>query len=378
MGNTLSDDNWDFLLGLLPEDWKQRAKTTGAIKRSMRGFASIENMLRTMLLHTASGCSLRETAVLSKAAGWANVSDVALLKKFRRCENWFKSLCIGLLQDRSEALPESRGLNFRLVDGTIIKEPGQTGSQWRVHYSFSVPSWDCDYFRLTSAKGEGNGDSLTSFPVHVRDCLIADSGYARASGIGHIFEKGGFVIVRHHPQSLPLEGVEGDRMDLLAWLRPLTCAGSMASREVYVRVGEDRRVIMRLCAVRKSQEAIAAAQRRLHARRRPSGPKLKEETFEYANWIMVITNVDNAVMDDSTVLEWYRVRWQIELAFKRLKSLADLGHLPKHDEMSSRAWLYGKLLVALLCERMQRYAGAISPWGIIWFETDEVLSEFMA
>ena len=65
---------------MLPEDWQQRAKTTGAVKR-MRGFVSIEHMLRTMLLHTASGCSLRETAVLSKAAGWADMSDVALLKK---------------------------------------------------------------------------------------------------------------------------------------------------------------------------------------------------------------------------------------------------------------------------------------------------------
>jgi hypothetical protein len=372
MENTLSDDNWDFLLRLLPEDWRQRAKTTGAVKR-MRGFVSIEHMLRTMLLHTASGCSLRETAVLSKAAGWADVSDVALLKKLRQCESWFKSLCLGLLQDRSGALPKTNCLNFRLVDGTIIKEPGQTGSQWRIHYSLSVPSWDCDCFRLTSAKGDGNGDSLSSFSVQEKDCLIADSGFARATGIGYVCEKGGFVIVRHHPQSLPLEEVDGDRMDLIAWLRQITCAGEKASRAVYVRVGDNRRVAMRLCAVRKSQEAIVAAQQRIRARQRLNGPKLKEVTLEYANWIMVLTNVDESVLNDDAVLQWYRVRWQIELAFKRLKSLANLGHLPKRDEISSRAWLYGKLLVALLCERMQRYAGAFSPWGVIWFEEEDVL-----
>jgi IS4 transposase len=66
-------------------------------------------------------------------------------------------------------------------------------------------------------------------------------------------------------------------------------------------------------------------------------------------------------LDERLILEWYRVRWQIELAFKSLKSLADLGHLPKYDAASSRAWLYGKLLVALLTERMQRYARAFSP-----------------
>ena len=63
------------------------------------------------------------------------------------------------------------------------------------------------------------------------------------------------------------------------------------------------------------------------------------------------------------VLEWYRVRWQVELVFKRFKSLAQLGHLPKYDDESARAWLYGKLLVALLVEKLIGHASAISPWG---------------
>lgn len=48
------------------------------------------------------------------------------------------------------------------------------------------------------------------------------------------------------------------------------------------------------------------------------------------------------------------MRWQIELVFKRLKSIAQLGHLPKHDDRSSRAWLYGKLLVTLLAQKLIR------------------------
>ena len=62
-------------------------------------------------------------------------------------------------------------------------------------------------------------------------------------------------------------------------------------------------------------------------------------------------------------LEYYRRRWQIELAFKRMKSLAGLGHLPKKDPASARAWLYGKLFVSLLAEHMIQAARAFSPWG---------------
>ncbi len=63
------------------------------------------------------------------------------------------------------------------------------------------------------------------------------------------------------------------------------------------------------------------------------------------------------------VLEWYRLRWPVELVFKRLKTLLEMGHLPKFDPASSRAWLYGKLFLALLTEKLARITRAFSPWG---------------
>ena len=48
---------------------------------------------------------------------------------------------------------------------------------------------------------------------------------------------------------------------------------------------------------------------------------------------------------------------------ERFKSLAQLGHLPKYDDESARAWLYGKLFLALLVEKIIRHAESVSPWG---------------
>jgi IS4 transposase len=63
------------------------------------------------------------------------------------------------------------------------------------------------------------------------------------------------------------------------------------------------------------------------------------------------------------VLQCYRYRWQIELVFKRFKQIAQLGHLPKYHDESAKAWLYGKLFVALLTEKLIQQARAVSPWG---------------
>jgi len=76
----------------------------------------------------------------------------------------------------------------------------------------------------------------------------------------------------------------------------------------------------------------------------------------------------HAVADELSageVLELYRARWQIELVFKQLKSLAGLGHLKKHDSQAARAWLQGKLLVALLIDALRVASEAFSPWGYI-------------
>jgi hypothetical protein len=63
------------------------------------------------------------------------------------------------------------------------------------------------------------------------------------------------------------------------------------------------------------------------------------------------------------VLEIYRGRWQVELVFKRLKSILGFGYLPKRDNQSIRSWLEGKLLVALLLEALLVKGESFFPWG---------------
>ena len=302
------------------------------------------------------------------------MSDVALLKKLRLSERWFQALCEGLLKESEMSIPQMhRGLRMRLVDSTIIQEPGDTGSQWRVLYSFAVPEWQCDFFRLTSTKGAGNGESLKYFSIKPGDCLLADRGFSHLAGIEHVHRSGGRVIVRLNDQNTPLEQENGASVALLDWLRSeLGSPGQVGEMRAWLPApkGTKTRVPVRICAVRKSIEAVAISERKIKQNASRKQHAMRECTLEHGAWIVVLTTVPQETLSTSEVLEWYRVRWQIELAFKRLKSLGDVGHLPKRDAASSRAWVYGKLLIALLAEKMQRHAAALSPWGGRWLEQD--------
>jgi hypothetical protein len=317
--------------------------------------------MRTLLLHVARGYSLRETVVRARLARLATVSDVALLKRLRSAEEWFRTLCVALLQAQGIEMPQVHSqLRLRLVDSTTIKEPGKTGSLWRVHYSFRVPELRGDAFTLTPTKGMGTGDSLTQFTIAPGDHLIADRGYCHAKGIEHVVRNGGAILVRLNTAALPLFTPQGRRVPLLRRLAVLRQAGQIGEWVVHVH-GATRVIVGRLCAIRKTEEAIKRAVKQLRRNASRDGEVLQPETLEYAKYIIVFTTFTPLTFSASVILQWYRVRWQVELAFKRLKSLVQLGHLPKADEQSARAWLYGKLFVALLTEQLIRRGQVLSP-----------------
>ena len=356
------DEDWKLLVELLPPGWEQQAVLSGASER-LRGFPSTSDLLRTLLLHVGKGYSLRETVVRAKASGIAQVSDVALMRRLQKAEEWLRRLCVALLLESGWEMPaELRGYNVRALDGTLVKEPGRTGSLWRIHYSIRIPSLICDHLELTSIKGSGTGEGLARFAANPGDLVLADRGFCKPHGIEALHQQGAAVMVRLNTSSLPLWNEDGSRFGLLEAVGRIQETHTEREWPVWIQ-GTNGRIAGRLCALRKSEEATARTRRRIVKKSQQGGPKPKPETLKYAGYVMVFTTAPDSAFSTAEVLEWYRVRWQIELVFKRLKTLARLGSLPKHDDQSARAWLYGKLLIALLGQKLERLGRDISPWG---------------
>ena len=357
-----ADEDWNLLLSFFPPDWKELARVTEALK-GLRQDKSEENYIRTLLLHLACGFSMRETVVRAKQAKLADLSDVALLKRLRKSKDWLYRLCCALFEERGIQIESNLHRTLRLIDATVVKEPGKTGSLWRIHYSFQWPTLACDYFKITATEGKGSGETLRHYPLRSQDYVLADRGYCHASGIHYVTGKGAFVTVRLNPDSIILQSGDGAKFGLLQRLQSIRTAGQAREWTVYIPFEDNSSVPARLCVIRKSQTAIALAHKKLRRYSSKHGTQLQPETLIYAQYVMVLTTFPREEFSLEQILEWYRFRWQIELVFKRFKQIAQLGHLPKYDDDSAQAWLYGKLFVALLTEKLIQHAGSISPWG---------------
>lgn len=362
MDSSLLKEDWEIALRFLPPGWEEAATELGALIRK-RKIASANRLLHVLLFYLASGKSLRTVAAYSRETALCEVNDTALLYRLRGAEEWFHWLVVELFQSLRAppgALPLPGGYRPLVVDGSFVQEPGSTGTDWRIHYCLDLRTLRCHQCQVTDPK---IGETLANFTVAPGDLLIADRGYCHRQGMGTVVAAGGAVLVRYQYTNAPLERASGTPFDPLPLLRTLR-PGVVGEWDVWFRWPEkDQRFKARLLGVRKSAEAAKRSREALLRAAKKHQRTVRPETLEHAEYFVCLTTVSRHAFSAETLLEFYRARWQIELVFKRLKGVVGLGHLPATDAASCRAWLYGKLVVALLMERLRQEAEFFSPWG---------------
>jgi transposase len=356
------DEEWSLVTRFLPAGWQEKAKELGALQR-FRRFSDEDDLLRALLIHLVLGCSGRETAVRVSEYGIARISDVAFLKRLAKADAWMRWMAQGVMKGWGNTVSdvlESSGLRTRLTDASCVQSPGRKGPSWRIHYAVELPSLLCDEIEVT---GREVGESFKNFTVKPGDLLLGDRGYAHAPGIASVVERGGHVLVRTSLTLLPLRGEDGATFPILPHLRTLK-DGEVGDWDVWIPY-DGKLIKGRQCAVRKSLAARLKARKRvLRERSKGFGKKgqLRSQTLEAADYVIIFTTLDRT-FTAAQILEIYQARWQVELCFKRLKSILRIGNLHNKNPQTARAWLHGKILVAFLTESIILAARSLSPWG---------------
>lgn len=353
-------EEWAVITRFLPDDWRELARSTGALRRA-RQVRNADVLLRLVFLYAASGLSLQQASARATTAGLARISSVALMKRMRRAGPWLRALAEAVFAHSAQKPPLDAvpgGKRLRIVDATHVRVSGSSGTDWRLHYVLRLPTLTCDFAEVTDASG---GETYRRVPVDRGDIILGDRGYCHRDGVAHVLEHGGDVVVRLNSSNFPLLDAVGERLDLVATLR--TLSGHVPGSWPVRFQARGKEYVARLCAVRKSAGATDLARERLLKVARKKGKTVRPETLELAEYIFVLATPGLDALSDSDILEIYRARWQVELGFKRLKSLFDAGSAPNRDPEAVRSWIYAKLLAVLLIERMGEETRLFSPWG---------------
>ena len=348
--SSLVNEDWGAVVERLggPAALEAGARETGAFLRP-RKIRSAVDLLRFTLAYCLSGMGLRLTAAWGAAMGLADVSNVALLGRLRTMEGWLVRLVGEALA--AERPAAAHGRLIRVVDATTVPQAGAKarGRQglWRLHGAFDLPTERFGFVELTDG---GGGERFDRAPVVAGEIRIGDRAYAQPERLAAVIAGGGDVLVRAGWNNLRWLDAEGERLDLIAALRAGEAQGVVDRPVLVGRAGRAAPLPLRLVAFAKPPEAAERARRQARQAARKGGHQIAPQTLFAAGWVILVTSLARESFSSADIGALYRLRWRIELAFKRLKSLIGLKGPPARDQGLARAYVLAHLLTALMVE----------------------------
>jgi hypothetical protein len=346
---SLVNEDWTNVVARLggAETLKVTARETKAFLRP-REITNAVDLLRLILAYCLGERGLRSTTAWAMSVGLVDISNVALLYRLRQCGDWLAML-VG--QTLAGAAPQaSRGRIIRIIDATTVPKKGAAARKrnqlWRIHSAFDLPRERFGHFELTDQQA---GETLDRIPVVAGEIRLADRAYLQPDRMAALIEAGADFVIRAGWKSARWLDSKGDAVDLVAELRKAAARG-LLDRPIWIKRKRSTPLALRLVAVRKPAQAIAASRRKVHRDAQRGGHQLSKQTLDAADWVILITSLKPKDFATADVLALYRLRWRIELAFKRLKSLIGLKGPPGTDERSARPHVLAHLLTILLLE----------------------------
>jgi Transposase DDE domain len=361
--NIFDSAGWHSLRSLLPTDFRERAVKLNLCRSqpSKTGerakLKDPETLLRLVLHHVATDTPLDLTVAQAHAINLVSVSKVALHLRMRTVGPWLSELAASVSNADTLFAPERWG-GYRVfcTDATCGARPGACGTSFRVHCRLEAATMRPQQWEITDVHG---GEMLRRFKIEADDLDLLDRAYCNAHDIEHADKARGKVIVRYARTSLPLFDRRGRAIDIKPRVLRIKRAGQVKEWAVRVHGPEGSVITGRIVAMRLSAEQTGKAIARL--RREKKAGEITPEDLAWSQFVVVFTTVPTNRLSSVMVLELYRLRWLVELEFKREKSIGGLDRLPNFRDDTIASWVAGKLLAFALARRSVE--GAFPPGG---------------
>lgn len=335
------DTTFEELLQDLPDDLIASAKECGAFCRQ-RKIENVPQLLQVVLLYCGLDLSLRETAGVLTLLG-TTISDQAIKERLDGCQVWLSVVLRQMLPSLPAEMAGEIGKRWLLIDGSTVQVPGARGTSYRIHLSWDWVRQEIVEIQITDNK---TGESLKLYEIEAGDIVTADRGYCRSEDCQYVLNRAGEIVIRYAPHQLGLVAEEGEKFNLAGEL--WETSGNLYTRRVRLKRDAQKRQLY-LHGFRLPAEKAAQVRRKKKAKAKHDKRMLKKETLEYAEWTLILTSFAPTEISAAEIGKMYRLRWQIEIVIKRLKSVIEIDKLrSKIKSGLSEVYLLGKSIYALL------------------------------
>jgi len=185
------------------------------------------------------------------------------------------------------------------------------------------------------------------------DLALADLGYFKVKTFRQYHDKGVYFLSRFIVTTTICHADTGASIDLGGMLRRIK--GNSLELNVMMGAIKSEQTPCRLICLRVSEQVANERRRKLHRSAQKKGRTVSQQHLALCDWTLLITNVPVERLPARMAYDLYRVRWQIELLFKQLKSVMRIHQSDTGIEDRLRCELYGKLIMAVLIHRVHAF-----------------------
>jgi hypothetical protein len=197
--------------------------------------------------------------------------------------------------------------------------------------------------QLEAGKSTDGATSLQHVPAQPGSLRITDLGYFCIAVFAAIARQQAYFLSRI--QHTTTVWVDGQRQgDVVSWLNQQAAA----LLDQWLVIGTKDRLRCRLIAWKVPQEQANRRRQRACLDAKKRGRQPTAATLVACDWTVLITNVSAEQLTTKEVLVFYRARWQIELLFKRWKSIGLIAELSGRNDVEQLVRLWGRLCAALI------------------------------
>lgn len=360
MAETTREADWEFIEAQLPSGWRELASEMGLVRKRPphigQKVLDIGIVLRLVLHYVVQRGSMRATTAAASAAGIVQISQVAFFKWMFKIGRYLEALVARMVEPGRYASKNWGGYVLIAGDATTVERPGAKGTTARIHYALHLSDLRPRFVRVTDDKV---GETARNFDPAPGELWILDRGYSNPPSVFATVDAGADILVRLNRQSMPLVDARGERIAVPKLLAKTRKRGRVQEKAVRVRGADGRTTRARVCWLWLPKPEAEKA--RVRAAR--DGVKDPEE-LKASEYVVVVTTAPKRRLSAEQVIDLYRARWQVELDFKRDKSLGGLDTLPSFLPQTIHAWLCAKVLLGLIARRLASQSVAIPPCGL--------------
>ncbi len=360
--NRTAQSDWTMVEAQLPGEWRELAEKMGLVQPQPAQLKTkvrdIGDVLPLVLHHAGAGASLRATTALAAAVGVVVLSAVALHKWMKRLGPYLAALLQRMVDTAAFAPERCGGFDLIAGDATTVQRLGAKGTTARIHYALRLADLSARHIEVTDEKG---GETARRFRAEPGELWLLDRGYANPPGIASIRARGAHLIVRYNRGTLPLYDARGARIDAEGLLRGTKARQVAHACVAFVHGPGGEHIAGRLCWLRLPEDKARQARERL---RREADGDCDAASLKNAEYVSVFTTTEADRLTAEQVLRLYRARWQVELDFKRAKSIGDLDCLPNFLPETIHTWICAKLLLQQIARKIASPHVAFPPGAV--------------